>query len=260
MSDLLAWFLSTDLERDKLALLVLCAASIHILGANLSWRLQLDHTWWGRALVQILRLAYFVGIPGAVLWRGALVSQMGIPTTYAGGTDIPFSLHLLGLTKPEDMLTIGSGLVWGSGALVLAIATWIWYARAVPAARLPMPWWAVLREALLMQLHWAFYRSFAGLLLADPVRAAFAGLSLIALCWTLDPRRRHELFTPRGYLVAQDWMCALFTVIISLQVNALWLTIALHALWLWVGGRVLARFSIPDTAHSSQTILSPDST
>ena len=82
MIDLLTWTLAPELGRDKLALLMLCSASIYILAANLAWRLQPGHSWFTRALVQVLRLAYYVGIPGILLWRGALVKQIGIPTTY----------------------------------------------------------------------------------------------------------------------------------------------------------------------------------
>jgi hypothetical protein len=40
----------------------------------------------------------------------------------------------------------------------------------------------------------------------------------------------------------QDGVCALFTGYLSLSSPALWLLVVMHTLWLWVGGRVRARF------------------
>jgi hypothetical protein len=94
-----------------------------------------------------------------------------------------------------------------------------------------------------MQMHWAFYRGAVATLTRDRTAIHFASLGLVALSWVLSPQRRHDLFTARGYLVVQDWMCALLATFVLLSIQALWLLIVLHALWLWVGGRALARFA-----------------
>ena len=84
MSDVLIWLFSPELGRDKLALLVLCAEAMHVLAATLSWRMRPGRSWFGRWVVQLLRLLYYVGIPWAVLWRGAVIAQMGIPVLTDG--------------------------------------------------------------------------------------------------------------------------------------------------------------------------------
>jgi hypothetical protein len=130
--------------------------------------------------------------------------------------------------------------------LGLLVALWVWYTRVAPgvlAASPPISWWSAIREAAFLQIHWAFYRGFVATLSPDRTVVAFASLALVAFSWLLDPRRRHDLFTPRSHLVVQDWMCALLTLFLALTVHILWLAIVLHALWLWIGGRALARFA-----------------
>ena len=246
LSGVLTWLFAADLGRDKLASIVLCTVAIYVLATNLVWRLGPRQSWLWRSLAQFLRLSYYVGIPCTVLWRGALVAQMGIPTTFTGERAVDLAFNLLGLTQAHDLLHIGRGLFLGGVALGLLIAVWVWYTRVAPgvaAALSPISWWAALSEAVFLQIHWAFYRGFVATLSPDPTVVAFSSLALVAFSWLLDPRRRHALFTPRSYLVVQDWMCALLTLFLSLSVQILWLSIVLHALWLWIGGRVLARFA-----------------
>jgi hypothetical protein len=254
LHDVLAWLLSPELGRDKLALLLLCSVSMYTLTVNLAYRLRLGSSPYGRWATQLARLLYYLGIPCTVLWRGGIASQMGIPTTYAGPDASVLAMSLLGLDQARDMLLIGKGLVLGAGAMCLLVVVWVWYARTMPGALgtgTPMPWWTALWEAVLMQLHWAFYRGFLVTLIPDRSIASFAGLALVTLAWSSSPQRRHDLFTPRGYLVVQDWMCALFTAFLSLTVQALWLLILVHTLWLWVGGRVLAHFAALRQARRS---------
>lgn len=247
LQDVLAWLLSADLGRDKLALLLLTSISTYALATNWAWQIGLGKSPFGRWATQFFRLLYYLGVPSAVLWRGGLVSQMGIPTTYAGQNAPMLAMHLLGLDQARDMLLVGKGLVLGTGALCLLVAVWIWYARTEPgvsAQDRQMPWWIAMREAVFMQFHWAFYRGFVATLTPDRTVVAFASVALVAFSWLWSPQRRHDLFTPRGYLVVQDWMCALFTAFVSLTIQALWLLILMHVLWLWVGGKVLSRFCL----------------
>jgi hypothetical protein len=255
--DRLTWLLSAGLGREKLALLTLCALAIYVLTEHLTWRLvhvgtgrkfvvAFGHSWVGRWLAQLLRLLYYVGIPFAVLWRGELFAQMGIPTTYAGSWDGDAALRLLGLIGVQDVAYLGTGVATAIGTLCLLGVVWTWYVRAVPGTgggALSVPWWRAFREAFFLQMLWAFYRGVVNALTLDGVRVAFISLALVSASWLLTPRRRHDLFTPRGYLVVQDWLCALFTAFVSLIVRSLWLLIIMHMLWIWVGGQVLARLS-----------------
>ena len=268
MADPLTWLLSDDLGRDKLALLVFCMLAMYALSAQLDWRLRqatrkrgavlvLERSWFGRWAAQILRLFYYVGIPLVVLWRGALVREMRIPTTFVGlapmgDWDGKAILSLLGLAEVENAFRLPRGLAVGGGTLGVLIALWVWYARTMLCSAEyglgkplpPVPWWEALRGALFLQLLWALYRGFAAILIPHRVYAAFASLALVSIPWLLDPRRRHDLFGPRGYLVVQDWLYALLTVLVSLTVHALWFLILVHALWQWVSGHVLAHLSL----------------
>ncbi len=277
MADPFMWLLSDDLGRDKVALLVLCMLAISVLSAQLDWRLGragvrrgpvsvLGRSWFGRWTGQTLRLFYYVGIPLAVLWRGALVREMGIPTTYVGlaqvgrwdGTAV---LSLLGMAEAGDALHFVRGAAVGGGTLCALVVLWVWYARTIlctaelgPSDPLPaVSWWEALRGALFLQLLWALYRGFATVLIANPVYAAFASLALVLIPWVLDPRRWHDLFTPRGYLVVQDWVFALLTVFVFLTVQTLWFLILVHALWRWVSGRVLAHLSVSHSQGAPAT-------
>ncbi len=255
MGTLLAWLFSPELGRDKLALLVLCAWATFIVGANLAWRLQLGRSWIGRTIRQAFRFVHYLGIPVLLLWRGVWVVQTGVPTTYVGEGRLDLALQFLGLGGVQDLWQIGRGVVLSAGALLLLTALWVWYARAAPVSNedlVPVSWWVALREALLYQVYWAFYRGVIALWTGDRVHIAFASLGLVALSWVFSPQRRHDLFTAQGYLVVQDWACALFTSLLSLSVSTLWLLLLSHTLWLLIGSRVLTRFraiAVQSAAH-----------
>jgi hypothetical protein len=267
----LAWLLAGDLGRDKLALLVLCMLSMSVLAAHLYWRMCgpvgqrqgiLRRTWVGRWLVECLRLFFCVGIPLAVLGRGALVREMGLPVTLVGPASLPpedgtpawsgitRGLAWIGLSDARALVQLGAGLAVGAGALAVLVAVWVWYARVVLARadlrfETPprVPWWDALRQALLAQFLWAFYRGFALLLVPDRVQAGLLALALISIPWALNPRHWHDLLSTRGYLVVQEWLLALFTVLVSFATNLLWILIPMHMVWVWVSGRLLAHLS-----------------
>ena len=100
-----------------------------------------------------------------------------------------------------------------------------------------------LRHALLAQFTWALYRGFALTVVPEPAQAAIVALALISLPWFLDPQRRYDLFTLRGYLVVQDWLLALGTVLLALAANVLWFLLLMHTLWVWGGSQVLVHLS-----------------
>lgn len=265
--DHLAWLLAGDLGRDKLALLVLCMLAISVLSAHVSWRLRRpasgqrrirERIWVARWLVACLQVFFCVGIPLGVLARGALVREMGLPVTLVGPAsssfeDAPFAwpwlvrgLAWLELADAQGLVRLGTGLALGVGALAVLGAVWLWYARAVLApanlalAMRPLvPWWDALRQAILAQFLWAVYRGFALLVIPDRTQAALFALALISIPGALSPRHSHDLLSMRGYLIVQEWLIALFTVLISITINQLWLLIVLHALWVWGSGRLL---------------------
>lgn len=260
MNALYAWLLSDPLGQEKLALLVFCIIGIHILSAQLAWRMRstsnsggrfvaIRHSWFGRGISQVLRLFYHVGIPLIVLWRGALGREMGIATTYVGHWGL--NLLLPGLQKGEEFLHLCLGAAIGGAMLGALLVVWGWYARVVwarlasceavlsPAVSL----WVALREALYLQFLWALYRGVAILFTGDRLGAAYISLALIVVSWAFDPRRRRDLSSPSGYLVVQDWLSALFSAFLSLTVQALWFLVVLHTLWIWFSGQVLAHFA-----------------
>jgi hypothetical protein len=287
LDDLVAWLLGDEMGRDKLALLVICMLSISVLVAHLSWRLRRSGgprlrmargTWVGFWLVESCKLFFWVGIPLVVLARGALVREMGVPVTLVEPIDAPLSepasswhwiargLAWIEVTDVQGLVRMGAGLVAGGGALVVLVAVWVWYVRAVlPSASLaiePLPavaWWDALRQAFLAQFLWAFYRGFALLLVPQRVQGALLGLALISAQWALDPRNWHELFSSRGYRVVLQWMLAFFTVVVSLVTNQLWFLIGMHALWVWVSGRLLAHLSRRLLERAAPSVSRPTS-
>jgi hypothetical protein len=189
---------------------------------------------------------YYLGIPVAVLWRGALLSQVGLPSTYSGDQLGEAVLRALSVAGMQDARLIGSGITIGVGTLCLLAAVWVWYARTVTRGQSGLanvPWWVALREASYLQAMWAFYRGVVSAWDADRMQVALISLALVTAAWLLDPQRRHDLFAPRGYLVVLEWVCALFTAAISTVLPVLWVLILMHALWIWVSGRLLMRLS-----------------
>jgi hypothetical protein len=271
MDELLTWLLADDLGRDKLALLMLCVLAMSVLAAQLRWRLRAragqrkdaaGPTWTGRWLAETIRVLYCVGIPLGVLWRGALVREMGLPVTLVGPTYLlagdgasawSWTARLLAwlqYTDAQPRVQLGAGLAAGLGAMLALIAVWVWYGRTVMlpsglAHHIPfaVPWWTALRQALMSQFLWALYRGFVASLVPNRTQAAVFALALISIPWALDPSRRRDLLSARGYLVVQEWLLALFTVLVSLVANLLWFLILMHTLWVWVGARLLAHLS-----------------
>jgi len=275
LEEYLVWLLDGDLERDKLLLLLLCTLSISVLAARLHWRMgRLSgrggaRTWVGRLWTECLQLFFCTGIPLGVIWRGALVREMGFPTTLVGPAGLPSSdgvawsqvtrlLAWLELADAQGLVQLGTGLAVGLGALAVLVVVWLWYARtvlgpvglasAVPSA---VPGWDALRQAVLAQFLWAFYRGFALSVVPDRTLAALLALALISIPWAVYPQHWHDLFSTRGHLVVRRWLLALFTVVVSLTINQLWFLILVHTLWVWVSDRLLAYLS-ERAAHEAE--------
>ena len=139
------------------------------------------------------------------------------------------------------------------------LVVWAWYVRVVleqfgsreAVIVSTLPFWVALREALYLQLLWALYRGVTAMLTGDRLWAAFISLALIAFSWALDPRRRLDLLSARGYLVVQDWLCALFTALLSLTVQVLWFLVVMHTVWMWFSGQVLAHLAGSRTCQAA---------
>jgi len=269
LAEILAWLLDGEFGRDKLALLVLCTLAISVLAAHVRERLRRSpaaqrgtrgQTWVARWGSESLRLLFCLGIPLGVLARGALVREMGVPTTLVGeaqaGDAVPAwtwirrVLAWLELTDAASLARLSVGLAVGAGACALLVAVWVWYVRKVLATSNlrfdvspAVPWWEALRQALLAQFLWAFYRGFARLLVPNRAQAALLALALISIPLALHPQHRRDLLSSRGYRVVEEWLLALLTVLVSLATHQLWFLIAMHTLWVWVGRRALAHLS-----------------
>lgn len=179
--------------------LLVVSIILYTAGANIAWRYrffpsgQLSQTInrlassnWSRALYEIWRFVYYVGLPYGALFLGWV------------------DLRAMGL----GFLDWPRGLRW---AIVLALATWsflmfVWvpYLRAtskIPVKLNPdwLPWSRRVVEVIFMQAHWAYYRAACILLLTTilPDAAAVywgtsAGIALVLLEAWADPRvRRH---------------------------------------------------------------------
>jgi hypothetical protein len=255
--DPLLWALGPALTREKLTLLVLCTLGMHALAVELTVRFRLRRSVWGRAFIQAIRACFYLGIPAAVLWRGALVSSLGVPTTYVEESTLELGLQLLGIGEPEGLLAVGRGVAIASGLLAFQIVLWVWYARTAPLApdgEAAHSWWGALGEALLFQVYWAFLRGVVALYTADPAHVALVGFALAVVPWLFDPWRRRQLTEARGYRVVQDVLAALCTAVLVFSADVLWLLIVAHALGLWVGGRVVARLGEPGRANDVQPL------
>jgi len=176
------------------------------------------HRHWPLGAVRFL---YYIGIPYAGLLRGVILPR------------------LMGLTDPDWVKGIGLGAALGGGAfLLLALICW-WYNRAITA--LPVPTkreglghepingWGLLREAIYLQTHWAFYRSVVILLLDDHYIGTFLGFLLITLEWAMNPAWREALSQPwRSVTPLIRWGMALSTAIIFLLIRNLWVLVPIH--------------------------------
>jgi hypothetical protein len=181
------------------AALALGAFLFYVLAANAAWRIanasQSDlakkiHAFsaqrGARALYQLARLVFYLGLPFAALYLGWI------------------DLRSIGLS----MLDWAEGMRW---AIVILLAAWlvlmlIWlpYLRAtldVPAVSGTQPSFARrMVELIYMQAHWMFYRAaaitiFTGVLTDALYWGAVLGLGMTCVEALLDPRVRARLGT-----------------------------------------------------------------
>jgi hypothetical protein len=177
--------------------LALASFAVYVIAANVAWRIaQGSHATaakqlqqWSaqraaRALYQIVRLAFYLGVPFVALYLGWI-----------------------------DLRSIGLGLLdWAEGArwaIVILLAAWlllmiVWLPYLRATLSMPAPsetqhsFARRLVELIYMQAHWAFYRAAAIVFLTGILPDAFywgavAGLGLVCVEAFLNPRVRAQL-------------------------------------------------------------------
>jgi hypothetical protein len=207
----------------KLAVLVACSLFLHTAGATLAW-----HYYRGgrQALLEVLRLLFFVGLPVAALF---LFRDIALPSA-------------MGLTNVNWFASVGLGAPLGIGGGGLLLVGWWYYSRSLsllpsPAAFRPRaektPRGGVLLfvEAACLEFHWAFYRSLPTLVLADRYLGLLLGLALLGLEWLLSPawRQAWRQVESAEKIVPETTLAALMAVIYLFTQN-LWLCTLIH--WL----------------------------
>jgi hypothetical protein len=244
---------------------------IYAISVNLAWRWRRPRlgrlaSWiekvkgWPFAswLLQLLRFAYYMGLPFCLLLNGDAVARslrrflgFNIPLNFLmRGVLLPRAMGLGGLTTPEWFAGSGMGIALGGGAFLLMASGWWYFTLSVreipwgqatspdlatsvgePVVVLPTPraWWVVLWEAIYAEMHWAFYRAGPIVLLGDYYAGVFLGFLILSLEWWTDPAWRHG-WDPKGQRpeVVLRWSLAFVMAIVFLFTRNLWLAIPLH--------------------------------
>jgi len=134
------------------------------------------------------------------------------------------------------------GVIIGGGAWALLVFAWWWrigaggdnpLAGEIAAAYRPWGWVYMLLDAVYLQAHWAFYRSWL-LGMLGPYYGVFAGFLLVALEWLTGWALARGWARPGGWesainLAAMAWT----TTILFLVTNNLWLCMAMHGCAYW---------------------------
>jgi hypothetical protein len=200
----------------------------YVAGAQLAWALTqraglgaLQPRW----LVQAGRLIYYVGFPYLLLLRGA-----GL---------LAAALGLLG-PAPLSRSVLGWSSGWLEGGLWAAgftLGTWLllaWSGRmarrtagTAMLATLPRGW-ALVREVVFQQAHWAFYRAVFTVWVGT-YAALFVSLLVVVAEAAADPRTWRDLRDPAGAsaLVVTGAMACASSAVFLFPGN-LWLAAAMH--------------------------------
>lgn len=255
-------------SEAELGLWIAISIVLYVTVTNLDW--HVSTRWTGRFgqtlqrvrrgryaswLGEVIHLLYYVGLPYAVivLRRTGQPVYMGIPPLEGNWLTVGrVALLLLGLTRPaEAWRTLWPALGLTTGALGLAAILCWWYARSLRAllpdiastvGPKPVPWWIAFREAVYLQIHWAFYRSGLILLTGDFYNGTALGLTLIFLEWFLNPAWRTDLRQPfRAETRLSQLGLAMITAALFSITHLLWPGILVH----WMLVLVYARHVFP---------------
>lgn len=250
-------------ERLELVLWTAGSILLYAIGAQLAWvslhqpqsTLGRFRTGWsgnplGRAIVFLVRFAYYLVIPYAALLRHAL-SLVVIGLLGAETADLPWWTLGWRLTDWARALGWITGL-GGIAAMTLLLGWWN-VRRATlalssdgvefPASGLlPAPSILIVaRESFYAEIHWAFYRAAPLVLIADPYWATLAGAALVILEWTLNPAWRAGIADgpQREALLMQIGWLALSSAVFVMARNV-WVIILLHIALAWAIGQWIA--------------------
>jgi hypothetical protein len=255
--------------RIELNLWIALSILIYAISVNLAWHWRYPRpgrlaSWIEKVkdrpptawLLQLLRFAYYVGLPFCLLLSGDAVERSLRRLPGLGflmrGVLLPRAMGLGGLTTSEWLAGVGIGTALGLGAFSLMASGWWYCTRSVrglaweqagspdpeadggkPVVMASPPpiraWWVVLWEAIYAETHWAFYRAGPIILLDDYYAGVFLGFLILSLEWWTNPAWRHG-WNPKGQRpdVILRWSLAFVMAIIFLFTRNLWLAIPLH--------------------------------
>lgn len=228
-------------------------------GRLASWVEKVKSRPLGGWLLQLLRFAYYVGLPFCLLLNGDAVERplrgfLGdIPLGFLmRGVLLPRAMGLGGLTTSEWFAGGGMGTALALGAFFLMASGWWHFTRSLrafpwgqaaspdPGAKVgepvlmapPLParpWWVILWEAIYAEMHWAFYRAGPIVLLDNYYAGVFLGFLILNLEWWTNPawRRGWDPVGQRPEVVLR-WSLAFVMAVVFLFTRNLWLTIPLH--------------------------------
>jgi hypothetical protein len=221
---------------------ILGSVALAALGTNLLWPLRssaVPRQPYNRVLGQVLRFCFFVGIPYLALG--------GWPRQPFQGLLSPENLGLVGpdarWPATRWLSAAGTASVLGLAALLLLTLAWVNAAKAGGTAwlRFPhRPWWAILVDAIYLQVHWAFYLGAMAVVVNDWVPGVFLGLVLIYLEWSLNPFWRSQWHSETR--AASTWLRATLALVMAmlfLLTRNLWVCLMVH-LFLGMAMRRLA--------------------
>jgi len=247
--------------RIELALWTVGSIVLAVMGASLAWHARQRPQGWtarfltrltsnpfGRALLFILRFAYYVGLPYIALLRHTL-SPVTIGLVGTQTSELPG--WMLGWSLADWSGAVGWTIGLG-GLAAIALAWGWWNARRALGSELPsgglLPapsLFVAAQESIYAEIHWAFYRGAPLLFIADPYWATLAGATLVIVEWALDPFWRAGLAngSRREVLLIQISWLTLSTAIFALAHNV-WLIMALHITLAWASGRWVTLLSV----------------
>lgn len=231
--------------KTELELWVIASLLLSIIGAWLAWRfshMQARSAEWlrrrlleripGRIFLQVVRLAYYVGLPYAAALHSALsLVQIGVHGPEVSGT--------VWWTLGWHITDWAHALGWAAsiGAVVAVVQALAWRNAAHATGHLPQasglcpppPWWGTVREVLYGEIHWAFYRALPLLVLSDAYWAVLIGAAFPLLEWTADPDWWMQVRGgPRRETVLIQCMWLATSTVYFCMVRNVWLALALH--------------------------------
>ncbi|NLE45973.1 MAG: hypothetical protein GX620_14735 [Chloroflexi bacterium] len=198
------------------------------------------------ALMQLLRLFFYIGIPSvALLWghNAVIGSLLGLQNLAWPFSQNEESVSVVAANWADWAHDVG----WAVG---ISVVVWIIlalglrsYRRALtaageisPGARFPSSGWVSFREAAFHEVHWAFYRNLPLLALGD-YWGVWVGLGIVLIEAVLDPAWRHRLrSTSHAPIALARSALAVSSSVIFLITMNLWMAIASHWMILWCLG------------------------